>query len=57
VDAHCSEEELSEYLTRSYIPDQEGVEILERLYKALDTGIRSRCLIISDGKQMGTAAE
>ena len=57
VGARCSEEELLEHLTRSCIPDQEGIETLERLCKALDAGTQGRCLIMSEGKQMGAAVE
>ncbi|KAH8784347.1 heterokaryon incompatibility protein-domain-containing protein [Hyaloscypha finlandica] len=55
--ARCSEEELSEHLTRSCIPDQEGIEILENLCKALDAGTQGRRLIMSEGKRMGAATE
>lgn len=55
--ARCSEEMLSEHWIRSCIPDQEGVETLERLCKALDAGTRSRRLIMSEGKKLGAAAE
>lgn len=55
--ARCKEEELLEHMTRLCIPDQEGIEALERLCKALDAGTRGRRLIISEGKQMGAAPE
>lgn len=56
-EVRCSEEDLSEHLARSCIPDQEGIETLERLCKALDAGTQGRRLIMSEGKQMGAATE
>lgn len=51
----CNEKNLRLLMTHLCSPDKAGINALEDLCKALDTGTRGRRLIISEDKHMGAA--